>query len=66
MALTVFMAALHSDPYECPILFYFFRERVREQLGGKGRGKKERILSRLHNECGAQCWALSHDPEVMT
>ena len=34
---------------------------------GKGRKSgRERFLSRLHFQCGAQCRTPSHDPEIMT
>jgi len=37
------------------------------QVEGRGReGEGERIISRLHAQCGAQCGARSHDPEIMT
>ena len=28
--------------------------------------QSERVLSRLHAQCGAQFGAQSHDPEIMT
>ena len=54
--------------------FYFFLLRERgEQVhtcarmsGVEGKGERERILSRLWTECGAECRAQSHDPEIMT
>lgn len=33
---------------------------------GRGRQGGERILSKVHAQCGAQHEALSHDPEIMT
>ena len=43
-----------------PDFFFLFLET------GRGEAEAERIWSRLHAQCGAQCGILSHDPEIMT
>ena len=51
------------------IFIYLLRERERErectQVGERDWGR-ERILIRLHAQCGAQHQAQSHDPWIMT
>ena len=39
------------------------KEREREK---EGETERERILSRLHDQCTAQCVAQSHNPGIMT
>ena len=52
-----------SSPQQCCPLSLISRERA------KGRGQvpgRQRIPSRLHVQCRAQCGSQSHDPEIMT
>ena len=43
------------------------RERACVQEGQTGKEmEKERLFSRVHNECAAQLGAQSHHPEIMT
>ena len=51
-----------------PLLFIFFRlKKIRENASeGEGRIERERILSRLHAQCGAWHGTWSHDPGIMT
>ena len=58
--------------FKCFLFFIllFWRERKterkREAGGGGAEGEGERILSRLHAQCGSQCGARFHDHEMMT
>ena len=46
--------------------FFFLRggEREKEGRGGRKERERERILKRLHAQCGALCQAQSHNPEI--
>ena len=48
-------------------MYLFIYETESKQTGERGRGKgRERILSRLYAQPGAQHWAGSHAPGIMT
>ena len=46
-------------------IIYFTERKERETWVGGTEGEGERISSRLCLECGVQCRAQSHDPEIM-
>ena len=49
------------------MLYDFFLILVRGHAsGGEGQRERERILSRIHTQCGAQHRSGSHDPTIMT
>ena len=49
------------------MLYDFFLILVRGHAsGGEGQRERERILSRIHTQCGAQHRSGSHDPRKMT
>lgn len=45
-------------------LFMYFTERQKQNMSRRVRGRES--LRRFHVECGTQCRAPSHNPEITT
>ena len=51
----------------CVIFVFNLRERKRERASrGEGQREGEKIFSRLHGQCEAQCGTRSHNPGIVT
>ena len=49
------------------VLFCFVFEREHTRVGeGQRETEGEKLLGRLHTQCGARCRAWSHDPGIVT